>query len=107
MNKEELLKGFSKEQIEIIKACKSEDEILALAKKEGVQLTEQQLAAVNGGFCGKDYGPEKCPACNSDRIVLADNYWVCNSCGKVIRKKKKDDNGYISWAFDALKTGVR
>jgi len=49
MNKEELLKGLSTEQIAKIKACKSSDEMLKVAKEEGVELSEEQLAAVSGG----------------------------------------------------------
>ena len=51
--KQDLLKGLSEEQIEKIKACKTQEEILSLAKKEGVQLNDEQLAAVSGG-CGSD-----------------------------------------------------
>ena len=35
--KEELLKGLTKEQIVKVKACKSQEEILALAKEEGIE----------------------------------------------------------------------
>lgn len=49
--RQDLLKGLSEEQIEKIKACKTQEEILSLAKKEGVQLNEEQLAAVSGGAC--------------------------------------------------------
>ena len=51
MAKEELLKGLSEEQIAKAKDCKSQEEFLALAKKEGIKLTEEQLDAINGG-CG-------------------------------------------------------
>ena len=49
--REELLKGLTEEQIKKVKACKNAEEILALAKEEGVTLSEEQLAAVSGG-CG-------------------------------------------------------
>lgn len=49
--KKELLNGLSKEQIAKVKACKSQEELLKLAKKEGIELTDEQLAAVNGGAC--------------------------------------------------------
>ena len=51
MNKE-LLNGLTEEQIAKIKACKNSQEIITLAKKEGVELTKEQLEAVNGGGCG-------------------------------------------------------
>ena len=49
--KQELLKGLTKEQIAKVKACNNSDELLALAKTEGVELTDEQLKAVNGGAC--------------------------------------------------------
>ena len=39
----ELLKGLTDEQIKKVGACKNSEEILALAKAEGVQLNEEQL----------------------------------------------------------------
>lgn len=47
--KKELLKGLSEEQIAKVKVCKSSDELLELAKAEGVELTSEQLAAISGG----------------------------------------------------------
>ncbi|MCR5079273.1 MAG: Nif11-like leader peptide family natural product precursor [Bacilli bacterium] len=49
--KKELLDGLTVEQIEKVKACKTSEEVLSLAKKEGIELTTEQLAAVNGGGC--------------------------------------------------------
>ena len=46
-----LLKGLSEEQIAKIKACKNQQEIIELAKAEGVELTDEQLKAISGG-CG-------------------------------------------------------
>lgn len=51
--KQELLKGLSEEQIAKIKACRNQEEILELAKVEGVELTDEQLKAISGG-CGTD-----------------------------------------------------
>ena len=51
MEKNELFEGLTPEQVKKAKACKSEVELLNLAKKEGVQLSDEQLEAVNGG-CG-------------------------------------------------------
>ena len=49
--REELLKGLTEEQIAKLNACKSQEEILKLAKAEGIELSEEQLEAVNGGVC--------------------------------------------------------
>ena len=51
MNKQELLKGLSEEQIAKAKACKNQEELLALAKAEGIELNEEQLASISGGVC--------------------------------------------------------
>ena len=55
--KEELLKGLTEEQIEKVKACKNAEEVLALAKAEGVELTSEQLETVNGGSCSNSSKP--------------------------------------------------
>ena len=53
--KKELLKGLTGEQIAKAKECKNQEELLKLAKAEGVELNDEQLAAVNGGACsGED-----------------------------------------------------
>ncbi len=62
--RKELLKGLSEEQIKKVEACKSSEEILNLAKAEGVELNDEQLAAVSGG-CSST---RKCPMCGSTNI---------------------------------------
>ena len=49
--KEELLKGLNEEQIAKLKECKTQEEMLALAKEEDIELTDEQLEAISGG-CG-------------------------------------------------------
>ena len=49
--RKDLYEGLNEEQIAKIKACKSQEELLKLAKEEGVELTDEQLEAVHGGFC--------------------------------------------------------
>ena len=56
--KKELLKGLSEEQIAKVKACKNQDEILALVREEGIELNDEQLAAVSGGFCSRSIANE-------------------------------------------------
>ena len=85
--RKELLKGLSEEQIKKVEACKSSDEILALAKAEGVELNEEQLAAVSGGACIECI--IKCPKCvsgNWDDEYKEINHikyrkFKCNDCG--------------------------
>ena len=58
--REELLVGLTEEQIARVKACKNQEEMLALAKEEGIELTDEQLEAVSGGRCTSS---TKCPNC--------------------------------------------
>ncbi len=83
--KKELLKGLSEEQIAKAKACKSQDELLKLAKEEGVELTSEQIEAVSGGGC---FSSMKCPNCGSKDFRKLAVYQIsgcstykCNSCG--------------------------
>ena len=67
--KDELLKGLTEEQREKIKDCQSPEDILAVAKQEGVELNEEQLEAVSGGGCGEVNNSSAtaivCPSCGS------------------------------------------
>lgn len=47
----ELLKGLTQDQIDKVKACDDVNDLIQLAKDEGVDLSEEQLAAINGGAC--------------------------------------------------------
>ena len=64
--RKELLKGLSEEQIKKVEACKNSEEILSLAKAEGVELNDEQLAAVSGGGLCKSN--KKCPKCGSKNV---------------------------------------
>ena len=63
--RKELLKGLSEEQIKKVEACKSSEEVLNLAKAEGMELTDEQLEAVSGGGCS---GTLKCKQCGSKDV---------------------------------------
>ena len=63
MQKEELLKGLTNEQIAKIKASNNSEELLKLAKEEGVELTDEQLKAISGGgLCSTGI---HCPQCDA------------------------------------------
>ena len=93
--KKELLKGLTDEQIAKVKACKSEAELLALAKAEGIELNEDQLAAVSGGGCSTTDTRKVCPHCGSKNTELSPNtkgktvngmvvsYYKCKDCKKL------------------------
>ena len=92
--REDLFKGLSEEQIAKVKACKTTDELLKLAKDEGVELTDEQLAIINGA--GKDYcqstPDDPCMYCGSKDVkykrqktgVLFDYQFecTCRTCGR-------------------------
>ncbi len=88
--KEELLKGLSEEQIAKIKACKNQEEILALAKEEDIELNEEQLEAVSGGGCLAS--TPSCPYCGASKervycgnppgeVLSGSRVWICKDCG--------------------------
>ena len=75
--REELLKGLTEEQIAKVKACKNQEELLKLAKEEGIELSDDQLEAVSGGACTSLYYDKMptCPYCHSDKGVMTNrNY---------------------------------
>jgi len=89
MNKE-LLKGLTGEQIAKVKECKNNEELLALAKQEGIELTDEQLTAVSGG-CGTSTREQneidmmQCPECLCWYCMeKVSEYWFrCKWCNKI------------------------
>ena len=83
MDRRDLLKGLTKEQLKKAKACKNSEELLALAKEEGIELTSEQLEAISGGGCFFDaIDHPMCPNCFcSDEVDNIDEYNAyCNRC---------------------------
>lgn len=87
--KKDLLKGLTDEQIAKVKACKNQEEVLKLAKEEGIELSDEQLAAVSGGGC---FSTAKCGKCGGE----LEEYWLpgretvkvkCKKCGNVFYKR--------------------
>lgn len=70
--KQELLKGLTEEQIEKVKACKSNDEVLKVAREEGIELTDEQLEAVTGGNCTTE--SLVCPRCSKTNVTSDKKY---------------------------------
>ncbi len=86
--KKELLEGLSEEQIAKIKACKNQEELLALAKQEGIELTDEQLQVISGGGAcsvasdvGDFLNPFDCPECGSNNVEKDGNKYTCKKCG--------------------------
>lgn len=83
--REGLLKGLTEEQIAKVKACKNQEEILRLAKEEGVELTDEQLEVISGGsICAP-----ACPNCGTKEYVYKgteewnQDKYVCTKCGAI------------------------
>ena len=83
--RKELFENLTKEQIAMVRTCKNHEELLKLAKEEGVELTNEQLEAVRGGGCFSSF---KCPNCGSKDYRKLPIYQVsgcstyhCNECG--------------------------
>ena len=91
MVKDELLKNLTPEQLAKVRSCKSGAEILEVAKREGVELTEEQLSNINGGngcLNVRVPDPAPCPGCG--KMVEKAYYWdaseevaeyLCPHCG--------------------------
>ena len=89
--KKELLKGLTDEQFARVKACKNSEELLALAKEEGVELTDEQLQVIAGGGKCQSTPEPQCSQCGSKDIevdrqttgVLFDYQFecTCRNCG--------------------------
>ena len=84
-NNKELLKGLTPEQLEKVKHCQTQEELLKLAKAEGIELTSEQIEAVSGGGC---LSTMKCPNCGSKDYKKLPTYQIsgcstykCNECG--------------------------
>ena len=79
-----LLNGLTEEQIQKARACKNQEELLALAKKEGIELTDEQLSAVSGGtfICTvTETYKIRCPKCNSGNIwTIGRDVYQCYDC---------------------------
>ena len=60
------------EQMEKAKACKSPDELIALAESEGIELSDKELDAVSGGSWS---GP------NYDCTTFGCGAWDCSMFG--------------------------
>ena len=89
MKRKDLLKGLTPEQIKKLKACKNRDDLLTLAKDEGIELTPEQLEAVSGGgaLCHSSMTKDcKWPNCDgvADYVNSHDgtSLYKCRKCGK-------------------------
>lgn len=57
--RQDLLNGLTEDQISKVRACDNVNDLLQLAKDEGVELTDEQLAAISGGACSNSSDRKK------------------------------------------------
>ena len=91
--KKELLKGLTEEQIAKVREFDDVSDLIQLAKDEGVELTEEQLNAINGG-CGKskewyEIDNMQCPECLNSHCMekVSDAWYRCKYCNKITVNK--------------------
>ncbi|MDO4806357.1 MAG: transposase [Coriobacteriales bacterium] len=59
---------------------KDPNELIELAKLEGIPLTDEELDQIAGGGTLWD-PPKRCPKCGSTKIHNYTSQWFCKSCG--------------------------
>lgn len=66
------IEGLTPEQQEKANACKTPEEVLALAKEIGYELSEEELDEVSGGKSWYELEPGKAPYCPNEGNPV---YW--------------------------------
>ena len=82
---DKLFEGLTEEQIAKAKACKNSEELLQLAKAEGIQLNDEQLEAVSGGGCLVTTVTIKCKKCGGTKFTnlgASGKHYKCSNCGE-------------------------
>ena len=74
------LDNITPEQRRKAAACKNGEELLALAKEEGVDLTDEQLDAIAGGLEKDWFGDYMCPKCGEQVNTYTDGTYWCPYC---------------------------
>ena len=86
------LRDLTAEQQAKIQRAKDPQELLALSMEEGIELTDDDLEKVSGGWDDSDSSGQTCPVCGSVNVAIesfgssgsftGENY-VCNNCSNV------------------------
>ena len=74
-----------------VKACNSVEEVLAVTKENGVELTDQELDAISGGWGSSEKEPH-CPQCDGTQFTRCSegkadgsttrSWFRCWGCGR-------------------------
>ena len=88
MNIDNITPGFA----EKARACETSDELLELAKQEGIELTDEQIESISGGGIWSDDEPTNtppvCPFCRQSGTLefRPDEVW-CRNCFSSWKKR--------------------
>ena len=75
--------GLTEEQLAMIEG-KTPEEILAIAKEEGRELTAEEIEAISGGGVYWGRTQTRCPKCGKYFPLAKDKDWQkCPKCGEV------------------------
>ena len=64
---------------EKLKTCKNQNDLLELAREEGVELTDEEIEQISGG--GVWNHPKSCPKCGKGNIYHYGAQYYCRDCG--------------------------
>ena len=65
---------------EKLKGAMTPEELLAVVKEEGYELTEEELAHIAGGGGFPWNSPKNCPSCGSGNIYHYGSEFFCRDC---------------------------
>ena len=78
---------LTKEQRAKLDECETPESLLAFAKSEGLELSDEQLNRISGGWDGDEKpAPQvewKCPYCGGTSIAEHRYYYECCNCYKM------------------------
>ncbi len=69
------------EQLEEAKAFQTPEEMLAYARDNGIDLTDEEMDAIAGGGFWTTYS-KQCPLCGSNNIGKFKGQWYCIECNE-------------------------
>ena len=95
-----MVEGLTPEEQAKLDACKTPEEMLALAKEVGYELDEEELEAVSGGgfYSSDPYKVRYCPTCDLELAwhKSPKRGWECPRCRKVF---SESDTTSVVWKW--------
>ena len=85
---------------EKLKACKTTDELIAVAKEEGMELSDVELNGVAGGI-----DVDSCPAYCGEYTVYSEGHFTCTWVTGPCDNQGRLLDGFICASFQDWRTG--